>query len=165
MYTELKFARPSNLSPIQADNQRERQFTPLYGQKRRGGVSSQASLSLRGNQSPRNRPPTDPSHPEAGWHRQQWTWGCFRSWGWGKAEVLTAASVSVALPPFPAATALPFCPSRWLHDCWTWEEKQGASDTDILEDQKMPCHQWESTLARMGLPLLVSYSWDSCHNA
>lgn len=35
-YTELKFERPSSLSPTQADHQRERHFTPLYGQKRRG---------------------------------------------------------------------------------------------------------------------------------
>lgn len=91
--------------------------------KKRGAgseaVGGQASWSLRGNQSPRNRPPTDPSHPGVGSHRQQWTWGCFRSWGWERVEGSAAVSVSDVLPPSPVATARPSCPSRWLHGCWT----------------------------------------------
>lgn len=84
--------------------------------KNRGAGSEalcgQASWSFRGNQSPRNRPPTDPSRPGVGSHRQQWTWGCSRSWGWERVVGSAAVSVSVVLPPFPVAIARPSCPSR-----------------------------------------------------
>lgn len=84
--------------------------------KRRGAgseaIRGQASWSFRGNQSPRNRPPIDPSRPGVGSHRQQWTWGCSRSWGWERVLGSAAVSVSVVLPPFPVATARPSCPSR-----------------------------------------------------
>lgn len=108
---------PSRLTT--KENVTSRHFMDRKGGAGREAVGGQAFPSLRGNQSPRSRPPTDPSRPGVGWHRQQWTWGCFRSWDWGKAEVSAAASVSAVLPPFPAATALPFSPSRWLHGCWT----------------------------------------------
>lgn len=97
-------------------------------------MGSWASPSLRGNQSPRGRPPTDPSHPGAGWHHRQWTWGCFRSWGWERVEVSAAASVSASRLPSPVATALPSFPSRWRHGCWTWEREKGASEIRTLPE-------------------------------
>jgi hypothetical protein len=105
-------------------------------------VVGQASRSLRDNQSLRIRPPTDPSRPGVGSHRQQWTWGCFRSWDWGKAEVSAAASVSAVLPPSPVATALPSSPSRWLHGCWTWKEGGRTYEISILRlTRRKPSHQ------------------------
>lgn len=119
-HTELKFmshqpGRPSRLTT------KERQFTPLYGQKRRAGVRQWASGLSQPPEvtSPRSR--RLPVHlcPGVGWHLAAIDMGVLSSLGLGEGRGSAAASGLLAPASFSCShcsAILPQSMAAWLLD-------------------------------------------------